>query len=72
MQDGLGLFAGLLVALLVFGLYFIPALVASGRGHKNAAAIFVLNLLLGWMLIPWVLALVWALTDNVKRVSEEQ
>lgn len=72
MQDGLGLFAGLLVALLIFGLYFIPALVASSRGHKNAAAIFVLNLLLGWMLIPWVLALVWALTDNVKRVSEEQ
>lgn len=46
--------------------YFIPGIVASNRGHVNATAITALNLLLGWTLIGWILALVWALTSNVK------
>lgn len=29
---------------------------------RNAGAIFVLNLLLGWTVIGWIVALVWALT----------
>jgi len=40
--------------------YFIPTIV--GRSKDNIAAIFALNLLLGWTLIGWVVALVWALT----------
>ena len=50
-----GIFA--LIVLLV--IYFIPSFV--GWEKKNFTAIFVLNLLLGWLLIPWVIALVWAL-----------
>jgi hypothetical protein len=42
--------------------YFIPALVASRRHHHNAGAIFVLNLFLGWSVVGWVAALVWACT----------
>jgi len=42
--------------------YFIPALIAMGRHHQNAAAIFVLNLFLGWTLIGWVGSLVWSAT----------
>jgi hypothetical protein len=30
-------------------------------GKHNAGAIFALNLLLGWTLVGWVVALVWAL-----------
>ena len=41
-------------------LYFIPSLVAGG-GHRNFMAISMLNLLLGWTLLGWVGALVWAL-----------
>jgi hypothetical protein len=52
--------------LLVF--YFVPAAVAAVRSHKNAAAIFGLNLLLGWTLIGWVMAMVWALTNDSPRV----
>jgi hypothetical protein len=52
------------LAVMVIGiLYFIPASVAINRGHHNAGAIFALNLFLGWSLIGWVLALVWALTN---------
>lgn len=40
--------------------YCIPALVARVRDHQNMTAIVVLNLLLGWTLLGWVVALVWA------------
>jgi Superinfection immunity protein len=61
MQDGSG---GLVVLLLIFvaATYFLPAIVAAMRRHHNSVAIFVLNLLLGWTLIGWVGALVWACT----------
>lgn len=45
-------------------IYFIPAFVAYEREHDNAAAILVLNLLLGWALIPWVIALIWAMSKS--------
>ena len=43
-------------------LYFLPGFVAAMRGHHNVAAIVVLNLFLGWTLVGWVVALVWAMT----------
>jgi hypothetical protein len=43
--------------------YFIPTAVALFRGHHNKGAIIVLNLFLGWTLIGWVVALVWACTQ---------
>jgi hypothetical protein len=53
----------LIVTLMLAGillLYFLPALVAGRRGHPQATAIFVLNLLLGFTVLGWVGALVWA------------
>jgi hypothetical protein len=47
-----------------FGLamYFVPWIVANHRRHHNQVALFCLNLFLGWTLIGWVVALVWALS----------
>jgi hypothetical protein len=42
-------------------LYFLPWFVATRRNHRNEAAILIVNLLLGWSLLGWVAALVWAL-----------
>jgi hypothetical protein len=56
----------ILVALCLL-VYFLPAIVAKEREHPNATAITVLNLILGWTLLGWVAALVWALT--VSRVA---
>lgn len=41
-------------------IYFIPAIDAVVHKKKNAGAIFVVNLFLGWTLIGWVVALSWA------------
>lgn len=46
------------------GIYFVPVIVASNRGHNSGPGIFVLNLFLGWTLIGWVIALVWAITGG--------
>jgi len=57
--------ASMLVLFIVLAIYFLPTIV--GRDKRNAGAIFVLNLFLGWTLIGWVIALVWACTyENSK------
>lgn len=55
--------------ILLAALYFIPSFVAGFRSHHNAGAIVALNVLLGWTLIGWVAALVWALTAVNKPAS---
>jgi hypothetical protein len=46
----------------VIACYFLPGIVAAYRNHHSAAAIMWLNLFLGWTLLGWVGALVWAFT----------
>jgi hypothetical protein len=50
----------LLLVVLFFALYFLPTLIAFLRQHKNKLAIFLLNLLLGWTILGWVVSLVWS------------
>jgi len=40
--------------------YFLPATIASSRKHRQVAAIFILNLFLGWTVLGWIVALVWS------------
>jgi hypothetical protein len=56
---GLGV---VLISLIGLAIYFIPSLVARARGKRNWGAIFALNLLLGYTVLGWIGALVWALT----------
>ena len=58
--------SGALVIIALLAVYMLPTLIAQYREHHNANAILVLNLFLGWTLIGWVVALVWANTDNRK------
>jgi hypothetical protein len=39
-------------------LYFLPAII--GRNKHNATGIFLLNFFLGWTVIGWVIAFIWA------------
>jgi hypothetical protein len=48
-----------------FLFYFLPSIIAAARSKRDLVSIFVLNLLLGWTAIGWVIALVWALKTDV-------
>jgi hypothetical protein len=57
------------------GMYFLPTLVAAVRHKPNALAIAALNFLLGWSIVGWVVALIWALAaersyQNIINVSQ--
>lgn len=59
-------------ALVLFSLlYFIPSIISVYRHKKNGCAISVFNLMLGWTLIGWIIALIWAcLTDSKSTVIQ--
>jgi hypothetical protein len=48
-----------------FVLYFLPAIIAFARSKRDAVSILVLNIFLGWTMIGWIIALVWALKQDV-------
>jgi len=59
---------GVLAIVIFFGaiaLYFLPTIVGISRKKKNLAPIVIINLLLGWTIIGWIVALVWALAVEV-------
>lgn len=53
----------LLILIPFLGLYFLPTIIAAAREHAQGP-VFALNLFLGWTLIGWVAALVWAVTEH--------
>jgi hypothetical protein len=48
----------------LIALFFLPSIVARSRDHPDATAIFALNVFLGWTVVGWAIALVWALTSE--------
>ena len=73
-----------IVFVLVVGiLYLLPPIIAFLRGHHNRFAILALDICLGWIILGWIVALIWAFTavqrptnvsvhfDDGKRVSVE-
>jgi hypothetical protein len=51
-----------------FVIYFLPTILAFARNKRDTAAILLLNLFLGWTMIGWVVALVWAVKTDVPVV----
>jgi hypothetical protein len=41
-------------------IYLLPAELAYARRHRNRGAVLALNVLGGWTVVGWVVALVWA------------
>lgn len=60
MEVGGSIILGLVLVLGAFMLYFWPTLRARDVRHPAFGSIFIINLFLGWLLIPWVLTLAWA------------
>lgn len=53
--------------ILAVAFYFLPSII--GGSKRNANAIFTLNLLLGWSIIGWVVALIWAISNDAPPVA---
>lgn len=50
----------LITAVAIALVYFLPTLTAELRKNPRKAGILALNLFLGWTLIGWIVAFVWA------------
>ena len=51
----------LVIGVALIALHFLPGIIATRRRHRNMLAIWLVNIFLGWTLIGWVVALIWAL-----------
>ena len=67
----LGLVLLVFLVALAFGalFYFVPTAVAILRGHPRIGPITLVNLLLGWTLVGWAVALAWALSAREAKDS---
>lgn len=59
-----------ITGILLLVIYLIPSIVAHGK--KNWMAIIILNILLGWTFIGWVVALVWASCKDASPSYSDQ
>ncbi len=47
--------------IMMVALYFLPSII--GWQKQNATAIVAVNVLLGWTVVGWIVALIWALSS---------
>lgn len=59
-----------ILLLLLFTLYILPTIIADYRKHPNLTSLFVLNLFLGWTILGWVGALIWAYSKKQEVLAE--
>jgi hypothetical protein len=50
-------------------MYFLPSIIALARSKRDILAIFLLNFFLGWSVIGWVVALIWAVKHDAPVVA---
>ena len=50
--------------ILSLALYVAPTVVAIFRNHPQIGPIVIVNLLLGWTFIGWVVAMAWSLSST--------
>ena len=48
-----------------FVMYFLPSILAFARSKRDTTAIVLLNFFLGWTMIGWIVALIWAVKTDV-------
>ncbi|MGH2305347.1 superinfection immunity protein [Campylobacter taeniopygiae] len=61
--EDFGTFTGFLLIVL----YMLPAVIALCRKHSNWLIISLLNFLLGWTIIVWIVCLIWSFVSGVKQ-----
>jgi hypothetical protein len=49
-------------------MYFLPSIIAFAKSKRDKLSIFLLNFFLGWSVIGWIIALVWAAKNDAPMV----
>lgn len=44
--------------------YLLPMIIAIGNKKRNMVAISLMNILLGWSVICWIISLIWAVSKD--------
>lgn len=60
-------FPAIPILLFWIALYFLPTLIAAKRDHPYKTAILIIDVLAGWTLLGWIVALVWCFVDPPER-----
>ena len=66
-MEGPGNLIGLIV---IAALFLIPTIVAFIRHQPNKWAILAMNILLGWTVVGWIVALIWSLTAPKQNTGQ--
>ncbi len=53
-------------------IYFVPSIVAYQRKKRDLTPILLINIFLGWTLIGWVVAIIWAVSSEKKITDREK
>jgi hypothetical protein len=59
----------LVVVLVGAALYFLPTVIAGARNTTHLAPVIVINLLLGWTFVGWVVALALAVSGSSRTLQ---
>jgi len=51
----------------VFIVYFLPTIVAVVDKRHSTGGVFLLNLFLGWTILGWIGALIWAVSSKMSE-----
>lgn len=54
----------ILIFIALVGIYILPTVLAFHRDHHNRTSLMIINLLLGWSGIFWVLSLAWVFWNH--------
>jgi hypothetical protein len=67
--NSLGWLLGVIVFLIVLGIFFVPTIIAYNRRHKWFIPILVINLVAGVFVVGWVVAFVMAVWPGLSRIE---
>jgi hypothetical protein len=56
--------------ILILALYFTPLIIAAARKLPNTGSVAVINILLGWTLVGWIVALAMAAGSGQPRGTQ--
>lgn len=51
------------VALFVLAVYWVPTVIAAVKRHPEFIKVALINWLVGWTIVGWIVALTWSIED---------